>query len=324
MTTLKDIAKSLVVLIGALLLVSCIADPWPEPDSMEHDEQGADDNDQEPSGGETKSNSSDTSGQSNGDGTDFGEVDTDSDMNIDGDADVDTDVDTETGTDTSPGTEGKDGDSEINWDDADAGIPDDSTDAGSPNAPKWDQVFVSTPDDRGFATIVGLGGTVDPSGTVTLRGGDYFFEIPVAADGGFATRITASRGDDLILSVETDDNKDTYRTKLVVGTSTDAAFADALVIDGYKIRRITENLVSIQAQGDNLDAGYFVIAGNVNGGTGAISEVFCTFETCAFNLITTANAGDTLDIFLVKDGNNYLSESDSRTGTTVDTIIIEE
>jgi hypothetical protein len=293
-STNKSLGALLVFFVG-FLFAACIADPWPEPDSMKPNDsdRGTPGNGNDPTnqgedgyGGET--------------GKESDNKQSDSDNAIAATDDV---TDTETASEIPPSL--------------DSGTEVEELD----DAMDIDKVFVSTSSADGFATIVGLAGAVGTADKVIIEVNGFKYDVPIGREGGFASRVPAASGDDILLIVTRPDGTRSVTERFIAG-NIDATFGDKGIIgEGTGVVRVSENLVSLSGEGTHLSDGAIVIVGNITQHTGAITNVACYLDSCSFSMIISAVSGDVLDIFLMID--QWTPNDYSRAGTMVDTIIVD-
>ena len=278
------------LLVGSLFLLSCIADPWPEPDSMQNDTGESPTGDDNGNGGPTNE-----------------DVDTQPDDNLGGDSDI---VAPDTGKEDTSDSEtvSPDTDTEtVDTGDSDDGLP------------LYENVFISTPNTAGFVTVVGLAGSVSPDSKVEAITDDAVFDITVGREGGFADRIVAKPDAPVTLVISAPDGQ-TYRTELLTGNLNEQ-FANGIVAEDGQYR-LTETLLSLSGAGKHLDGGYFVVGGNITGGTSGMTTVVCHDDECMFSLILSAVTGDELDLFLVRNTGGFPS-AESRAGTIAQPLVAD-
>ena len=275
-------------LIG-LILLSCVSDPWPEPDDAEHKDGEPDD--------PTEAGDSKNDGGSDG---------------ING-SDSDATSGEDSGSELGPQVDDKDSES--------SGLLE-------------DLIFISTPGNSGDATVVGLAGAVPPDSTLLITSDDYAEVIPVSREGGFAVRVPDVRSQSDIRLVLVDgvsdvsliemmlanDMSDVSWVTLIPGTM--EAPIGSVVGDGKGVTRLSESLIEIRGEGEQLDGGYLVVAANLTGHVGALAPVICFEDVCKFSLIIPAGSGDEVDLFLVPDTVNQ-DVHDVRFGTVSETIIVD-
>jgi hypothetical protein len=166
-------------------------------------------------------------------------------------------------------------------------------------------IFCSAPNENGVATLVGIPGATAQGSVVLVNGEQGQAEsFVVHEDGSFAGRIEALEGESLFVMVFGEDGESGLVT-ILAGTLQWGAVGDAIVGagGGAAMSNDYEGMVSIQGEGDALQTGLFVVGGNVDLSAGQRAAVSCD-PTCHFELDIFGEAGDEIDLFLVREGEN--------------------
>lgn len=283
---MKALLQEIPIWLFTAILLSCASDPWPEPDDAVHDE----DDGQTP----TVSEENDSDNSTRKEDSDW----TNGSYTGDDGTEPSTDVDSCTGSEESDDdTKG-----------ADAGLIE-------------DLIFISTPDDGGDATIVGLSGAVPQNSTLLIEADNYDrATVPVGREGGFALRIPSANTQTNLRLILLNENLDLGWVSLVPGSMNTPI--DSVVGDGKGVVRLSQSLVSIHGEGSQLSGGYLVVVANLTGDVGALAPVTCFEDTCKFSVVIPADSGDEVDLFLVPNTDDQ--EVDYiRSGSVTETIIVD-
>lgn len=156
-------------------------------------------------------------------------------------------------------------------------------------------VYNSAPDTDNSVTVVGLPGAVAESILRLHVWSDSTSEtaiVPTSENNSFTFRIEGQEGDLLFLDMDVTDI-----AKQLPVDGADDTLVPLDIFDNVTVIRQDPETVVVSGDSDLLQAGFWVIGGNVTQSIGTAAVVDCEGE-CSFAFSMPGDPGDEIDLFL--------------------------